>query len=96
MTTKQSIIEQLRVAKPGLQRRFPIKELALFGSVSRGDDSANSDIDILVEFNGPVGMGFIRLAHELQELLGRKVDLVSRGGIKPGYFDAIRQDLIHV
>ena len=41
-------------------------------------------------------MQFIRLAEELQELMGRKVDLVSRGGIKPGYFDAIQDDLINV
>jgi len=75
---------------------YPIRSLALFGSVSRQEDRPDSDLDLLVEFSEPVGMQFIRLAEELQRLLGRKVDLVSRGGIKPGYYEAIREDLIDV
>ncbi len=90
------LLEQLRSVKPALLATYPIKDLALFGSVSRGDDRPDSDVDLLVEFARPVGMQFIRLAEELQALLGRKVDLVSRGGIKPGYYEAIRKDLIHV
>jgi predicted nucleotidyltransferase len=70
--------------------------MALFGSVSRGEDGRDSDVDVLVEFDGPVGMGFIHLARELTELLGRKVDLVSRGGIKPRYYQAIEPDLLNV
>lgn len=93
---RDHLLGKLRSAKPGLQAKYPIRSLALFGSVSRGEDGAGSDVDVLVEFSGPVGMQFIRLAEELQALLGRKVDLVSRGGIKPGYYEAIREDLIDV
>ncbi|MFZ1659127.1 MAG: nucleotidyltransferase family protein [Flavobacteriales bacterium] len=95
-SVKQQLLAALRSAKPSLMDRYPIRSLALFGSVSRNEDRPGSDVDVLVEFSEPVGMQFIRLAEELQMLLGRKVDLVSRGGIKPGYYDAIREDLIDV
>lgn len=93
---QDQLLATLRSAKPGLLANYPIQSLALFGSVSRKEDHPGSDVDLLVEFSGPVGMQFIRLAEELQEILGRKVDLVSRGGIKPGYYEAIREDLIDV
>jgi uncharacterized protein len=50
-----------------LQGRYPISELGLFGSYARGDNNEKSDIDILVDFNGRLGIGFIKLAHELEE-----------------------------
>ena len=93
---KDQLLQRLRSAKPSLMAKYPIRSLALFGSVSRNEDRPESDVDVLVEFYGPVGMQFIRLAEDLQVLLDRKVDLVSRGGIKPGYFEAIREDLIDV
>ncbi len=79
-----------------LLQKYPIKKMAIFGSVSRGEDTPESDVDILVEFSRPEAIGFIHLAYELEELLQRKVDLVSRGGIKPKYFKAIKPDLIYV
>lgn len=96
MKLKDQLLDKLRSAKPMLCAKYPIRSLALFGSVSRGEETLGSDVDVLVEFSQPVGMQFIRLAEELQALLGRKVDLVSRGGIKPGYYEAIREDLIDV
>lgn len=96
MSARNEIVEILRASLPELRSRFPIRSMALFGSVSRGEDGPDSDVDVLVEFDGPVGMRFIHLAHELARLLGRKVDLVSRGGIKPRYYQAIQPDLIHV
>ena len=93
---RETVLEKLRAAQPDLRARFPIRSMALFGSVSRGDDGAESDVDVLVEFDGPVGMRFIHLAHELGAILGRKVDLVSRGGIKPRYYEAILPELQHV
>ena len=96
MSSKELVLTKLRAAQPELRERFPIRSMALFGSVSRGDDNAESDVDVLVEFHGPVGMGFLRLARELAQLLGRKVDLVSRGGIKPRYYQAILPELEHV
>jgi hypothetical protein len=70
--------------------------MAIFGSVSRGDDTTESDVDILVELNQPIGIEFIDLADELQEILNKKVDLVSRKGIKNRYFKHIKNELKYV
>ena len=76
--------------------RYHVRELGLFGSVERDDFTPESDIDIIVDFNRPIGIEFIDLADELEAQLGRKVDLVSKKGIKPQYFKAIQSDVIYV
>lgn len=96
MSTQALTINKLKTAKSVLLKDYPIKNLALFGSVSRKEDSADSDVDIMVEFDRPVGMEFIHLCYELEKILNRKVDLVSRNGIKEKYFNEIKDDLIYV
>jgi len=67
-------------------RRNQVQELALFGSAASGVIGPESDIDLLVTFLPEARVGFLTLArmqHELEELLGRKVDLVPKGGLKP-------------
>ena len=84
MSEKEEILAVLRAALPHLRRRWPIRSLALFGSVARGDASAASDIDILVDFERPLGLSaFIALEASLAGLTGRRVDLVSRAALKP-------------
>ena len=75
---------------------YPIKSLAIFGSYSRQENTDDSDLDILVEFKDKIGIGFIDLADEIEEIVGLKVDLVSRNGIKDKYLKAIVSDLIYV
>ena len=68
-----------------LCRRWRIVELALFGSFLRGDDTKESDVDLLVTFDPEAGWSlfdFVELQDELSSLLGRKVDLVSRRGLE--------------
>ncbi len=96
MTKRDEIVSKLRAFKKRASGRYPIAAMALFGSVARNEQSDVSDVDVLVEFNGRIGSGFLTLAFELEEELGTKVDLVSRGGIKPKYFRAIEPDLIYV
>lgn len=79
-----------------LAKNYPISSMAIFGSVSRGEDGSGSDVDILVEFSKPAGMQFIHLAYELERILQKKVDLVSKNGIKAAYFEEIQPDLIYV
>ncbi len=94
--TKDSILNKLRVLKPALIKKYPISELALFGSFARGDFNENSDIDILVDFNASIGLGFFRLANELEDELNTKVDLVTRKGIKKHYLPYIEESLIQI
>jgi predicted nucleotidyltransferase len=96
MSIQAITINKLKLAKPVLLKDYPIKHLALFGSVSRLEDNENSDVDIMVEFDRPVGMEFIHLCYELEKILNRKVDLVSRNGIKEKYFNELKDDLIYV
>ena len=68
--------------RPYLSSKYPIAALGLFGSIVRDDFTPESDIDIIVEFNGPIGIEFVTLADELEDRLQRKVDLVSGRSIK--------------
>lgn len=70
--------------------------MGLFGSYARNENNETSDVDILVEFNAPVGFAFIDLAIELEKLLHKKVDLVSKNGVKNTMLPYIEKDIIYV
>jgi len=82
MTNFSTISATLAAQRANLFSKYPLKNMAIFGSVSRGDNGPESDVDIMVEFSKPVGMEFLDLAFELEDLLGCKVDLVTRRGVK--------------
>jgi predicted nucleotidyltransferase len=76
----------LRLAQllPTARRRFGVRDLAVFGSVARGEASATSDLDVLVDFEGPATFdGFMGLKFLLEDTLGVKVDLVTRAALRP-------------
>jgi predicted nucleotidyltransferase len=83
MKSTQAVIELLRRARPQLAREFGIKRLALFGSYARGDQQADSDVDILVEVDPTIGLRFVDLADRIEALLGTPADVVSRRAITP-------------
>ncbi len=96
MTSLREILEVLHKNKDRLTHKYGINKLAVFGSYSRGLAKEESDKDILVNFNQPIGIEFIDLAEELELLLNNRVDLVSFKGIKPEYFRSIERDLNYV
>ena len=96
MRSLKEIKSTLSNHKEHLFRDYPIKSMAIFGSYSRKEQSDNSDLDILVEFNDRIGIRFVDLAEELENLIGFKVDLVSKKGIKEKYLRIIDSDLIYV
>ena len=96
MTSKQHITKALKDNKVDLSTRYHLTSIGIFGSFTRDDFFEDSDIDILIDYNRPIGIEFIELAEELEKILGRKVDLVSRNGVKPKYFEEIQKDLIYV
>jgi predicted nucleotidyltransferase len=93
---REQILQRLRDALPALRREFPLRRLALFGSVVRGETSMASDIDVLVEVEPSIGLRFVTLAEKLEELTGHKIDLVSRRAIKPQLWKEIEPELIDV
>lgn len=81
-----------KAAIADLCRRFHVRELSVFGSAARGEMHPDSDIDFLVDFDPEARAGLLALAglmNALSELLGRKVDLVPKGGLKPLIRDAV-------
>lgn len=84
MSDRDEIISILRAALPDLRQRWPIQSLALFGSMARDEATEASDVDLLVEFDKPVALfSFFALEQELEQLVHRQVDLVSRPSLKP-------------
>ena len=96
MTTLAEIKKTLTNNKERLATKYGLSFIAIFGSYGRGQQTENSDIDILVEFQKPIGIEFIDLANELEKLLKIKVDLVSKKGVRPQYLKQIEQDLNYV
>lgn len=91
-------LDRLRQAKEGLRKRFHVKSLWIFGSRARDDFRPDSDLDILVEFDQPIGLEFVSLHDLLEEMLGVKVDLVSKNAVieSPRLWAYIEKDLIDV
>ncbi len=94
MNKKNNIIEEgkpvekirqiLSLCLPELKKEYHVESLKIFGSRLRGDNRAESDIDILVSFSStPSLLEFIRLKNHLSEILGLEVDLVMRDALKP-------------
>jgi uncharacterized protein len=94
-STREQIIARLRQSKPLLRKEFPLQRLALFGSYARGTQvDGQSDVDIFVEVEPSIGLRFVMLAERLEQLLGERVDLVSRRAIKPSLWKRIEPELI--
>jgi predicted nucleotidyltransferase len=96
MKTREEILAGLAAGKVDLQKRFPLRTLALFGSYARNQQTADSDVDILVEVDPSIGLGFVSLAEELERRLQERVDLVSSRAVKPNRWLLIKPDLIYV
>lgn len=96
MRTLQEIKSTLSSHKNQLFQDYPIKSMAIFGSFSRREQNDSSDLDILVEFSDRIGIRFVDLADDLEKIVGLKVDLVSKKGIKEKYLKSIDSELIYV
>lgn len=96
MKTLEELKNILREKKPYLRKKYNVRSIGIFGSYSRSEETSISDVDILVEFDKPLGLEFVDLADELETLLGTSVDLVSKNGVKSSYLKEIEKDIVHV
>jgi predicted nucleotidyltransferase len=82
MITASAIETRLRETKPILQNQYFVSKIGYFGSFSMGAQTENSDLDVLVEFNKPMGWAFFDLQFFLEKQLKLKVDLTTPAAIK--------------
>jgi predicted nucleotidyltransferase len=94
--TRRTVILRIRKHRAELTK-LGVKSLSIFGSVARGEEMPDSDVDVLVEFKGRATFDkFMDTKFYLEEILERKVDLVTPQAIKPRMKPYIMQDLVHV
>ena len=80
-----------------LQERYHVKELGIFGSYVREEQTETSDVDVLVEFSQtPSLLKFINLENYLSDNLGVKVDLVHKAGLKPRIGERILAEVVYL
>jgi predicted nucleotidyltransferase len=97
MMNQEVVIRLLKPKSAELAKRFGVKSLLLFGSVARNEATAASDVDLLVEFNRPVGyFGLFALQDYLEQLLGCPVDLGTPDSLKSYIRDRVLGEAIHV
>ena len=97
MDEKELILEKLTLLKPEIMQSYHITSLALFGSFARGEQTLNSDVDLLVDFsNTPDLLRFIELEEKIKAVLERNVDLVPRRKLRAELFEQIESEKIAV
>jgi hypothetical protein len=82
MTSKNDIISKLQELKPRLKQDYSVKRIGIFGSFANNEQGEESDIDILVELEKPIGWKFFSLEIYLEQVFGRKIDLVTKNSLK--------------
>ena len=98
MKTLEEIKKILGEHKEELKKKFGVKEIGIFGSYVRNEQTEISDIDILVDFEKPIGLEIVDLKEYLEKILGIKVNLVPKGGVvrKPLLWKYIKEEVIYV
>lgn len=95
--TRTQVLRQLAESKAELASRFGVTRLALFGSMVRDEARADSDVDILVSFDGPATSArYFGVQFFLEDLLGRRVDLVTDKALRPELRPDVEREAVHV
>ena len=82
MLTQKEILAKLKELKPLLYKEYAVTQIGLFGSFSSDENNEESDIDILVELEKPIGWKFFSLEIYLEGIFGKKIDLVTKNALK--------------
>jgi predicted nucleotidyltransferase len=94
---RAKVLSLLRDRFDEIQSRFAVKRLALFGSAARDEMRVDSDVDVLVEFQGPATFdGYMDLKYFLEDLLNTPVDLVTDKGLRKEIRPIVESKAIHV
>lgn len=94
---RADVVARVSAQRHEIVERFGVRSLSLFGSVARDQAGPESDVDVMVEFEGPTTFdAHMGLLVFLEDLLGRRVDLVTAKGLKPRLRRRIGEDLVRV
>lgn len=94
MPRKKTIAHILRDNFGFLKEHYGVKKIGLFGSAVKGRLKKNSDVDILIEFSRPVGFKYLQLAGHIENILGRKVDIITPAGIRSIRIKEVAADIL--
>jgi len=92
----EEIIKKLQEIKPYLQQNYATKKIGLFGSFADGTYSSSSDIDLMIEFERPIGWHFFTLEKFLEKTLDRKIDLVTTNAVKEQIKPYILNQILYI
>ncbi len=82
MLTQRKVMDILKKELPYFASEYGVRRLGLFGSYAKEVQNEESDVDIIVEFDRPIGLKFIELAEYIEKILGKKIDILTPDGIK--------------
>ncbi len=98
--TRDAVLCRLRENYPALRDQFGVQRIGLFGSFARETASSASDVDLIIDFERPIGLRFVELVEYLEALLGRRVDVLTSAGLQgirlPAVARRIEESVIHV
>ncbi len=98
--TRDETLSVLRTHLPELRAEYGVHRLAVFGSVARDAAGEDSDVDVIVEFEHPIGLRFVDFADRLEAILGVKIDILTPAGISdirnPRLAQSIRESAVYV
>ena len=96
MCSRDHILQTLRQAREHLFSKYHLRSIALFGSYARDEQTEESDVDLLVDFEVTPGMEVVDLVLELEDLLRKRVDLVTPAALRPNVRPYVERDLVYV
>lgn len=93
MLTQKKVIEVLRKELPYLNSSYGVRRVGLFGSFAKGEQSEDIDVDILVEFERPIGLKFMELAEYFEGVFGRKTEILTTEGVRGIRIKRVAEDI---
>ena len=97
MKTLEEIKQTLSATKPLLQEQYRVTEVGVFGSYARGEQTQTSDLDILIDYEqAPTLFKLVELRDYLAGVVGMKVDVVTKNGLKPRIRERVLSEVVYV
>ncbi len=92
---KEIILKKLKEVQPILQEKYSVKRIGLFGSFAHNSANKNSDIDLLLELENPIGWDFLFLELFLEKTFNRKIDLILKEKINPIFEEEVLSEVVY-